>query len=106
MATMRKAALVATMLGIGLASQAGAAFAEEGHHHDGDTQRGLANVDDTKTIVPTDVCGNDVPVNALGVQIPLQDVVGNIPLLSPSDDGGGNASQIQKNCGHDVDADS
>jgi hypothetical protein len=105
MATMRKAALVATMLGIGLASQGGAAFAQEGHH-DGDTQRGIANVDGTKTIVPTDVCGNDVPVNALGVQIPLQDITADVPLLSPSGDGGGNASQIQKNCGHDVDADS
>ncbi|MBE7163521.1 MAG: hypothetical protein INR72_19955 [Williamsia herbipolensis] len=111
MARLRKAVMVTALLGAGLASQAGAAFASDGHdhghrdHHRGDSQSGLVNADDTQTVVPTDVCGNDVPVNALGVQVPLQDIAGDIPLLSPSDDDGGNAAGVQKNCGSDVDTD-
>ena len=67
---------------------------------------GLVNASDTQTVVPTDVCGNDVPVNALGVQVPLQDISPNVPVGSGSDDGGANASGISKNCGSDVDTDS
>ena len=98
MAIFRKTVLATAMLGIGLAAQTGAAFAEE--------QDGVGNVDDTQTIVPTNVCGNNVPVNVLGVQVPVQDVAADVPVLSGSDDNGGNASKIDKKCGHDVDADS
>lgn len=97
MAIFRKTVLATALLGAGLVAQTGAAFADE--------QDGLANADDTQTIVPTDVCSNDVPVNVLGVQVPIQDVSAGIPLLSGSDDNGGNASGINKSCGHRVDAD-
>lgn len=109
MAYFRRAALAAALVGSGLAATTGAAFASEGHHdhhRHGDEQNGIANVDDTQTIVPTNVCGNNVPVNVGGLQIPLQDVVGNIPVLSGSDDHGGNAAGIDKSCGNEVDADS
>ena len=112
MARMRKAFLVTAMLGAGLASQAGAAFAAEGHdgdhhrHHGEDTQSGLVNADDTQTIVPTDVCGNNVPLNLIGLQIPVQDLAGSVPVLSGSGDGGGNAAKVDKHCGSDVDTNS
>jgi hypothetical protein len=97
-AFLRKTLLATSLIGAGLASTTGAAFADE--------QDGLVNADDTQTVVPTDVCGNNVPVNVLGVQVPIQDLAGNIPLLSSSDDDGGNASGISKSCGHRVDTDS
>lgn len=105
MAFLRKTLLATSLIGAGLASTTGAAFAHEGHH-DGDRQSGVTNVDDTQTIVPTNVCGNNVPVNAAGAQVPLQDVVGNIPILSPSDDDGGNTAGVNKSCKNEVDADS
>lgn len=61
---------------------------------EGDTeQSGLVNVSDTDTIIPTNLCHNDVPVNVLGVQVPIQDLGLNLPILSPSDDGGGNSAE-------------
>lgn len=57
-------------------------------------QTGLVNVADTDTIVPSSLCQNNVPLNALGVQIPIQDLGLNLPILSPSDDNGGNASEV------------
>jgi hypothetical protein len=58
------------------------------------SQTGLVNVADTDTIVPTSLCQNNVPLNALGVQVPIQDLGLNLPILSPSDDNGGNASEV------------
>lgn len=98
MAIFRKTVLATAMLGLGLAGQAGAAFADE--------QEGVGNIDDTQTIVPTNVCGNNVPVNVLGVQVPLQDIAADVPILSGSDDDGGNAAGVEKDCSNHVDADS
>lgn len=48
-------------------------------------QHGLANFNDIQTIVPVNLCGNNVPVNVLGVQVPIQDGSLNVPVLSGSD---------------------
>jgi hypothetical protein len=94
---VRKSALAVSLIGAGLASTTGAAFAQ-------DTQSGAANVDDVQTIVPVNVCNNDVPVNVLGVQVPVQDVVGNIPVGSPVDHGSRQAAGVAKECGNHVGA--
>ena len=104
MAYFRRTVLALALAGSGLAATTGAAFANEEHH--GDDQSGIANVDDTQTVVPTEVCGNDVPVNVLGVQVPVQDVSGNVPVLSPSDDDGTNGAGVEKNCASGTDLDS
>ena len=98
----RKTVLATTLIGAGLASTTGAAFASESH--DDGSQHGLLNVDDVQTIVPVNACNNNIPVNVLGVQVPLQDISGNIPVLSPSEHGG-NAAGVDKNCGSGVAAD-
>lgn len=100
MAIVRKAVLATTLIGAGVASMTGSAFAEEG-----DTQTGIANVDDVQTIVPTNVCNNNVPVNVLGVQVPVQDVAGNIPVLSPAEHGSEQVGAVSKSCGNAADAD-
>jgi hypothetical protein len=92
--------LATTLIGAGLAATTGSAFA-----HEGDTQVGLANADDTQTIVPVNACNNDVPVNVLGVQVPVQDVAGTIPVLSPAEHGSQQAAGVSKSCGNDVAAD-
>ena len=100
MGILRKSVLAATLIGAGLASTTGAAIAQE----DGG-QSGFANVDDVQTIVPTNACNNNVPVNVLGVQVPVQDVAGTIPVLSPAEHGSEQAAGVAKNCDNDVAAD-
>lgn len=92
---LRKTLLATTLLGAGLSGTAGIALAD---------QAGAANVDDVQTTVPASACNNDVPVNVLGVQVPIQDVAGNVPLLSGADHGG-SASGVAKTCGNGVKAD-
>lgn len=114
MSMWRKTILATALVGAGLASTTGAAFAgqsEGSHGHesahegtgargescendvkadngDGDTtQTGVINVDDLQTIVPINACGNNVPVNVLGVQVPIQDSSFNVPVLSGTEDG-------------------
>lgn len=99
-AIFRKTVLAATLIGAGLASTSGAAFA---HESDEGSQTGIANVDSVQTIVPVNACNNNVPVNVLGVQVPIQDVAGNIPILSPSESGG-NSAGVAKECGNGVEA--
>ena len=109
MARFAKTVLASAMLGAGMTALVpGVAMAHEhDDHHDrgGDKQTGLVNVDDVQTIVPTNVCGNNVPVNVLGVQVPVQDVAGNIPLLSPAEDGSTQEGSVNKDCGNAVEAD-
>jgi len=93
---LRKTLLATSLIGAGIASTTGAAFADEG-------QRGFANVDDIQTIVPVNVCNNNVPVNVLGVQVPIQDVAGNVPILSPVEHGE-NAAGNAKSCSNGVKA--
>jgi hypothetical protein len=102
---LRRSLTATTLIGAGLACTTGAAFASEGHHHDGTTeQHGVVNVSDVQTIVPTNVCGNNVPVNVLGVQVPVQDVAGNVPILSSVEHGSEQGAGISKSCANAVDA--
>ena len=97
MGMLRKSVLATTLIGAGLAATTGSAFA--------DSQTGLGNVDDVQTITPTNACNNNVPVNVLGVQVPVQDVAGTIPVLSPAEHGSEQAAGVAKNCDNDVAAD-
>jgi len=111
----KKTVLATALMGAGLATLApGAAMADEDHGHDAG-QRGVVNVDDIQTIVPTNVCGNNVPVNVAGVQVPIQDVAANLPILSGSEipvisdllgleksDHGSNTAGNSKSCSNGV----
>jgi len=95
---LRKSVLAATLISAGLASTTGAAFA----HEDGG-QDGFANVDSVQTITPATACNNDVPVNALGVQVPVEDVSAAVPLLADAD--GAGAQPESQSCDTDIDGD-
>ncbi|GLZ46597.1 hypothetical protein Acsp06_27820 [Actinomycetospora sp. NBRC 106375] len=99
MGILRKSVLATTLIGAGLAATTGSAFAQ-----DGDTQSGMGNVDDVQTITPANACNNNVPVNVLGVQVPVQDVAGTIPVLSPAEHGSEQAAGVSKKCGNEVGA--
>jgi hypothetical protein len=96
----RKAVLATSLIGAGLAATTGAAFA----HEDGGTtvQKGLINSSDFAPNTSLDACNNDIPVNALGVQVPVQDLAGAIPLLSTAEKG--NAATNAKSCHNPISA--
>ncbi|MDD7940944.1 hypothetical protein PHK61_21215 [Actinomycetospora lutea] len=98
MGILRKSVMAAALIGAGLTSTTGAAFAQESV-----TQDGMGNVNEVQTIVPTNVCNNDVPVNVLGVQVPVEDVSGAVPILSDAD--GAAAQPESQSCGNKVHAD-
>jgi hypothetical protein len=98
---IRKALLATSLIGAGLASTTGAAFAHEGGD-DVTVQKGLINSSDFAPNTPINVCNNDVPVNVLGVQVPVQDNAGSIPLLSKA--GKGNSAGIAKSCANPIHA--
>jgi hypothetical protein len=97
---LRKAVLATSLIGAGLAATTGAAFA----HEDGGTtvQKGLINSSDFAPNTSLDACNNDVPVNALGVQVPVQDLAGSVPLLSKAEKG--NAATNAKSCHNPISA--
>ena len=97
---IRKAVLATSLIGAGLAATTGAAFA----HEDGGTtvQKGLINSSDFAPNTSLDACNNDVPVNALGVQVPVQDIAGAVPLLSKAEKG--NAATNAKSCHNPISA--
>jgi hypothetical protein len=97
----RKAVLATSLIGAGLASTTGAAFA---HETDGGAtvQKGLVNSSDFAPNTSLDACNNDVPVNALGVQVPVQDLAGSIPLLSKAEKG--NSAANAKSCHNPIGA--
>lgn len=68
----------------------------------GDFDAGLINVADNTTQVPVQVCNNNVPVNVLGVQVPLNDVAGSLGLggagLDGDQQGAAQASVPADNC--------
>jgi len=49
---------------------------------------------DGNNVGPFQVCNNDVPVNVLGVQVPLDQIAGAVGLLDEGDSAAGNV----KNC--------
>jgi hypothetical protein len=104
MATLRTTVLTAALISTGLVSSAGMALATT-HGGDGRTvQEGLINSSDFAPNTTGDLCNNDVPVNAAGVQVPVQDLGLGIPLLSKAGghDGAGNAGTNTKGCGNGI----
>ena len=107
MSFLRRAAVAGALAGTALASTAGSAFAAEADGGDGTTQNGLVNVGDVQTIAPLNACNNDVPVNVLGVQVPIEDVSGalDLGLLGHDEDSDGAAAQPEsQSCGTEIDA--
>jgi hypothetical protein len=103
MASLRKAVLATAMISTGLVSGAGMAMATE-HGGDGATvQKGVMNSSDFAPNTTGDLCNNDVPVNALGVQVPVQDNAAGVPALSSA--GHGNGAANAKHCGNGISAD-
>ena len=117
MATLHKTILASAMITTGLLSSAGMALADtsgsdngidaghSSHHNDGTTaQKGLVNSSDFAPNTTGDLCNNDVPVNVLGVQVPVQDDVLGLPILSKATDHGNGAANA-KHCGNGIAAD-
>jgi hypothetical protein len=108
MATLRRAVLATAMLSTGLLSTTGMAFAgnaiDSGSHHDGTTvQKGLINSSDFAPNTTGEACNNDVPVNGpLGIQVPVQDNSGSVPILSKA--GEGNTAANAKSCHNPIHA--
>ncbi|HEY2223754.1 hypothetical protein [Actinomycetospora sp.] len=118
MATLRKAVLATAMISTGLLSTTGLALANPSHdggdsgddhgvsrHHDDGTtvQKGLLNSSDFAPNTTGDLCNNDVPVNVLGVQVPVQDNALGLPILSSA--GHGNGAVNAKSCSNPISAD-
>jgi hypothetical protein len=115
MATLHKTILASAMITTGLLSSAGIALASDHgsdngdhgvsrHHDDGTTvQKGLVNSSDFAPNTTGDLCNNDVPVNVLGVQVPVQDNALGLPILSSA--GTGNGAANAKSCSNGIDAD-
>jgi hypothetical protein len=111
MATLHKTILASAMITTGLLSSAGMALADSsGHHHGIDTpaghhdgttaQKGAVNSSDFAPDTTGDLCNNDVPVNVLGVQVPVQDNSAGVPILSGA--GTGNGAANAKHCGNGI----
>ena len=100
MTMMRKAVLSAALISSGLVATTGMAFATT---DDGGTvQKGVVNSSDFAPNTTGDACSNDVPVNALGVQVPVQDNAAGVPLVSKA--GQGNGAGIAKKCANPIHA--
>lgn len=79
----RKAVLALAAAGtVGLSAPLASAHGSA-HGHDTKVSSGVINVNNNQ--IPIQVCGNGVPGNALGGQVPVDDVLGQIGLGS---DGG------------------
>ena len=104
MATLRKAVLATAMISTGLLSTTGIALASDHGGNDGDTaQKGAVNSSDFAPNTTGEVCNNDVPVNVLGVQVPVQDLALGLPILSSAEKGNGAANA--KSCSNPIAAD-
>jgi hypothetical protein len=107
MATLRTAVLATAMLSTGLLSTTGIALAGtsagSGHHEGTTVQEGLINSSDFAPNTTGDLCNNDVPVNGpLGIQVPVQDNAGSVPILSKA--GHGNTATNAKSCSNPIHA--
>lgn len=107
MATLRRAVLATAMLSTGLLSTTGLAFAgnsvDAGHHHGTTVQEGLINSSHFAPNTTGEACNNDVPINGpLGVQVPVQDNAGSVPILSKA--GEGNSAVNAKSCHNPIHA--
>lgn len=104
MTYLRRAAVAGLLAGTALASTTGSALADESGQ-DGD-QHGVVNVGDVQTVAPLTACNNDVPVNAAGVQVPVEDVSGvlGLGLLGEEDSDGAAAQPESQSCATGIDA--
>ncbi|MPZ67555.1 MAG: hypothetical protein GEU83_19355 [Pseudonocardiaceae bacterium] len=69
-------------------------YHQESNDIDAHESQGIVNVADNDVLVPVQVCNNYVPVNVLGVQVPVEE--GNaVPVLTDGDTGvdGGDSCQ-------------
>jgi hypothetical protein len=94
---LKKAGIVVATAAAGLLAAAPLAFAGDGghHHHGGGDQsnsnqelhQGLVNVSDNNVNVPIQACGNNVPVNVLGIQVSdvTADITAALGLLAPAE---------------------
>ena len=96
MASLRKTVLATAMISTGLLSASGMAFADD------TVQDGPFNSSDFAPNTTGDACNNDVPVNVLGVQVPVQDISGSVPILSKA--GHGNSAANAKSCSNGISA--
>jgi len=118
MATLRRTVLATAIISTGLLSTTGMALANTSsdngdhgdhhgvsrHHDDGATfQKGLINSSDFAPNTTGEACNNDVPINGpLGVQVPVQDNAGSVPILSKA--GEGNSAVNAKSCHNPIHA--
>ncbi|MPZ67556.1 MAG: hypothetical protein GEU83_19360 [Pseudonocardiaceae bacterium] len=102
--TGARGAAALAMAAVGFLATAPTAFAGSGgdqahqHHNDEDIgyswsnnavdaheSQGIVNVADNTVRVPVQACNNYVPVNALGVQVPIQDAGGHVAAGTDGD---------------------
>ena len=115
---LKKAGIVVAVAAAGLLAVSPLAFAGESHGKDWghgteitsyeQSPEGLINVTDTNVNPAINVCDNQVPVNALGVQIPvndssiLNDLTGALGIPVGSEDSGteaeGGDSTVSDDC--------
>jgi hypothetical protein len=113
MASLHKTILASAMITTGLLSGAGMALANTsssddgvsapaGHDEGTTVQKGMFNSSDFAPNTTGDLCNNDVPVNVLGVQVPVQDNSASVPILSKA--GTGNSATNAKSCHNPISA--
>lgn len=106
---LKKAGIVVAAAAAGLLAVSPLAFAGESHGKDWghgggratsvQTTEGLVNITDTNVNPALNVCDNQIPVNVLGVQVPvndsslLDDLTGALALPVGSDDTSVNAKR-------------
>jgi hypothetical protein len=102
MTMIRKAVLSAALISSGLVAVTGTAFAGSEHADGSTAQKGLVNSSDFAPNTTGEACNNDVPVNVLGVQVPVQDNAASVPVASKAHKG--NAAGIEKSCSNPIHA--
>ena len=102
MTMIRKAVLSAALISSGLVATTGMAFASNGHARVTTVQKGVVNSSDFAPNTTTDFCNNDIPVNVLGVQVPIQDNAVAVPVGSKAKHG--NSAAIEKKCSNPIHA--
>ena len=100
MATLRTTVLTTALISAGLVSSAGMAMATNHAGGGGTVQEGLINSSDFAPNTTGDLCNNDVPVNAGGVQVPVQDLGLGLPVLSKAHTG--NSGTNAKACSNGI----
>jgi hypothetical protein len=87
---LKKVGIVAATATAGLLAVAPLAFAHESGdqvNSNKELHQGLVNVSDNNVNVPVTACGNNLPINVLGVQVSdiTADLTGALGLLAPAE---------------------